>query len=242
MKNLRLTVGLLMLVLISSCHKNKDPLLNLAILHDQTETMSQVTYSDLRKLLIYDDPRLLWYEVSVKTRGLSDIPHGVVEQSVLPEANSNQVTELRRKSQFREFLGNVQRMMTDATPSGNQRNASHLYVGIAEELVNLSTKKATNRIAVISSDLHENTDWFSVYRSEDRKLLLHCPDSVARRFEKTVPLGDLTGVKVYFVHLARPETQEVFEAMSKLYTNMLEAKGAKVYTASKLVFTQSIEP
>lgn len=229
-------------VLMSSCQKEKDPLLDLVVLHDQTENMNQVTFADVRELLIYHDPRLLWYEVNIKTRGLSDVPHGVVAVNSLPEANSNYVTEQRRKAQFLEFLKQTEAMMSTTRHIEGDKSASHLYVGIAEELNLLSKSKATNRMLFVSSDLHENTSWFSVYDEEDRIQLLRHPDSVVRRFEERFPLGDLTGVKVYMVHSASTETQEIFEAMSKLYTYMLGAKGAEVYTTSNLVFTQSIEP
>lgn len=242
MRTFNLIFTAVTIVLLSSCQQEKDPLLDLVVLHDQTELMSQVTYADVRELLIYDDPRLLWYEVGIKTRGLSDVPHGVVAMNSLPKANSNYVTEQQRKAQFLEFLKQTEAMMSSTRHIEGDKSASHLYVGIVEELNLLAKSKATNRMLFVSSDLHENTPWFSVYDDEDREQLLRHPDSVVKRFESHFPLGDLTSVKVYLVHSATPETQEIFEAMSKLYTYMLSAKGAQVHTMSNLVFTQSIEP
>lgn len=228
-----LLFGLILLFAIA-CNTDRQPLLDMTVLKDSTDEIPPLSYEDVRQFLDYSNTELIWYEVSIAQRELTDVRYGTIANSHLPKGEPNQTTEQQRKVVVKRFLKETESMLNQELVNGHKEQ-SHLYFGIAEELNKLTKSTSLRKIAVISSNLLENTKTFSVYRPQDQKLLLEHPDSVIRLFHSELPLDDLTGVSVYIVYPAIPDDHELFLAMSRLYKTMLTRKGARVHIAGNLI-------
>ena len=228
-----LLFGLILLFAIA-CNTDRQPLLDMTILKDSTDEIPHLSYEDVRQFLDYSNTELIWYEVSIAQRELTDVRYGIIANSHLPKGEPNQTTEQQRKVAVKRFLKETETMLGQDFQHGSQEQ-SHLYFGIAEELNKLSKGKAHHKVLVISSNLLENTNIFSAYRPKDLKLLQENPDSVINLLNDQLPLENLIGVKVYIIYPAIPEDHELFVSMSTLYKTMLTRKGAKVYIAGNLI-------
>jgi len=230
------TIALLsiLLLLAVACQTERSPLLEMSILTDSTDDIQPFSHEDVRSFLDYSNAELLWYEVSLRKRELTDVRYGRISESHLPVGQPNATTEQQRKLVVKRFLKQTEAMM-QVKPFEGSKEQSHLYYGIADELNTLSKSKALHKIALISSNLLENTKAFSVYRGHDWKMLQEQPDSVIEIFNRELPLSDLTGIRVYIVYQATPEDHERFTLMSKLYQTMLSQKGASVSIAGNLI-------
>lgn len=228
-----LLFGLVMLFAIA-CKTDRQPLLNMIILKDSTDDIPHLSYEDVRQFLDYSNSELLWYEVSIRQRELTDVRYGRMVHSHLPKGEPNQTTEQQRKVAVKQFLKETEAIMGQELTLGSKEQ-SHLYFGIAEELNQLSRSQALQKVVVISSNLLENTKSFSAYRPQDQKLLQENPDSVIALFNRELPLGDLTGISIYIVYPATVADHELFVAMSTLYETMLSRRGAKVHIARNLI-------
>lgn len=243
MKNYSLNIFQLLLVLLltfSSCSHTKVPIIELVVLADVSDdNIKYTTYGEIRE--IFDFKQFLYYEHKVRVRELSDIRSGIVAASVLPAADEDEVPENLRKPQVRSFLTKTEQLL-NAPKNNTEKNQSILFYGIADELNRLATQStATNKIAIINSNLLENNDYFSVFKESDKQLLFHHPDSVIRIFEKQLPIQNLKGVSVYIVHHSNPDTDHLFSEMAKLYNYYLGLKGAQVNVVANFI-SANIQP
>ncbi len=232
---------ILLILLVTACGRELRPLLDMVILKDSTDEMEPLSYEDVRQFLNYSNAELLWYEISIRQRELSDIRHGHISESHLAPGQSNAMTEQQRKLHVKRFLKDTEALLKQK-PSQATKEQSYLYYGIASELNELSRNNAIHKVAIIVSDLLENTPAFSIYRTHDRQLLLEQPDSVIRLFQRELPLEDLSGIKVHIVYQATPEDHELFTAMSRLYETMFSRKGARVQVAGNLITSPLTAP
>ena len=78
----------------------------------------------------------------------------------------------------------------------------------------------------------ENTKEMSFYEKKKLDLLKTKPESVRKYFESQVPLGDLTGIKIYILFQANGiKENEQFKIVSGFYKSLLESKNAQVEIA-----------
>jgi hypothetical protein len=223
-----------LILLVTACGRELNPLLEMVVLKDSTDDIEPLSYEDVRQFLDYSNAELLWYAVSIRQRELSNIRHGHISECSLVPGQPNKMTEQQRKLQVKGFLKDTETMLKQKS-LGTAKEQSYLYYGIASELNELSKSNAIHKVAIIASDLLENTPVFSIYRPLDRQLLLQKPDSVIELFQQELPLQDLSGITVHIVYQATPSDHELFTAMSKLYVSMLRGKGAKVQVAGNLI-------
>lgn len=231
----------LVMLLAMACNTDRHPLLNITLLKDSTDEIPHPSYEDVRQFLDYSNPELLWYEVLIRERELTDVRYGTMSNSHLPPGAPNTITEQQRKVVVKRFLKQTEEMISKEM-SSSKKEQSHLYYGIAEELNQMSHSLALHKVILISSNLLENTKAFSVYQSNGRKILVENPDSVIQIFNRVLPLEDLSGIAVYIIYSATPDDHELFVAMSSLYKTMLTKKGARVSIAGNLIPQTLIAP
>ncbi len=221
-------IAFLLILIPSSCTRNQVSVLDMTILMDNTDTFNRISYDEVRSIFEFD--RFLWYEHNLKIRELSDVEQGISSEIHLPKCNTNEQIENNRKRQIQRFLAQTESMLAKDEFQSSDKTESHIYYGVAQELNRLASQSsATNRVAIINSDMHEHTSLFSVYNDQDSTLLMDHPDSVIRIFNNALELEDLTGIQVVIVHRANANTNETFSHMARLYQMMLGLKGAQVH-------------
>ena len=107
---------------------------------------------------------------------------------------------------------------------------SECFATVASAMDDLAQSKASQKIAIIFSNLQENEEDFSCYTEEGQGILRANPDKVAKLLQRRHPLPDnLIGTTVYFVFKPRTPIEDAqFAGMVNLYTKLLKARGARV--------------
>lgn len=221
-------LAVMLLVIPCSCTNKQVPILDMVVCLDNTDTIDHLSFDGIRP--IFDFDRFLWFEHNTTFRELSDVDCGVSTSVRLPKGSSSEQTEQIRKAHVRSYLNQLENSFLQNEFQVGNRSESHIYIAVAQELNKLALQsQATNRVILISSDMHEHSALFSVYNSQDYDLLLNQPDSVIKRFNNAFPLPDLRGIQVEIIYRANTQTNEVFSHMARLYQMMLGLKGAQVY-------------
>ena len=129
----------------------------------------------------------------------------------------------RRNHVFKRFKDSL--AVLNTTQQNLKR--SNIYRVIVRELNSLATKTG-KRSLIISSDLKEHS-FFSVYNATDVHSLFNTPKAVQSTFESVIPLTDhLSGITVVIVYKPSLKDDELFSRLIKLYTSILESRGATV--------------
>lgn len=168
--------------------------------------------------------------ISFKARTIGDIDFGkTFEVSLTPKKGEDETTE-ERYNRKNQFFRKARKGYIDICGQATQKDHSIIYRVIANELNQLSKSKG-NGIAVIASDLQENSEILNVYKFWDAQLLTSAPTKVKERFLKQVPLEPLQGITVYFLFKPRDFKENTrYRSMLSIYEDMLKSKGAVVKT------------
>jgi hypothetical protein len=230
----RIALLITLTVAVTSCEQSKNPSFDLVILQDDTDQSINLTsFDEIRKTFNFND--YLYSEYRVRVRRLTDIKNGPVSESILPSADNQEVPNNIRKQQVRQFL-QMTRKMIQENENRIAKQQSLLFEGIAQELNRLANQSpSAKKVAIINSNLFENSGSFSVFNENDRSMLFNKPDSVKKKLMRLQPLDSLKGIKVFIVHRSSPSSDRLFNQMVKIYRDMLTEKGADVYVQANFV-------
>jgi hypothetical protein len=88
----------------------------------------------------------------------------------------------------------------------------------------------------VRTDLAENSDLLSVYRSSDIIELQKYPDKIIEKLRNKIEPENLKGIAVYFVYKPKnEEDNKRFLLMVSLFKKILETNGAKVSIGTTLI-------
>jgi len=100
----------------------------------------------------------------------------------------------------------------------------------------LSASPAKEKYFLIYSDLMEN-DEVSFYDHTTLALLYNHPQIIRQRLEKSVDLHNLPGIRVWLLYEpASFNENNTYMAITHIYKQLLEAKGATVHIEDTLNF------
>ena len=115
----------------------------------------------------------------------------------------------------------------EAQPVG--KSNSEIFKVVARETNYLAGISAKSRTIYVYSNLYENTEAFSMYRTSDIEELLHNPGKVASIFENEASPQDLSGITINLIYRAQDyHDSQRFVAISKVYSKIFAAKHAVV--------------
>lgn len=226
---------------VLSCSEDqKVPILDLVIMQDlDNAPANQLSFNHIDYLLDFD--RFLEYEFQIRYRELSRQGGlGLLKQAHLPLSDSHFDTKTSRLHTANRFKQATEELFNpiEVPNRGDGERSKLIYPSLVYELNRLARASlATNKIIILSSNLFEDNEFFSVFREKDKSLLLEHPGDVLKYFDNQFPLEDLRGIRVYIFYQADEYSSRLFYEMSRLYTYLLSAHGAEV-----LISTQFVEP
>ena len=111
-----------------------------------------------------------------------------------------------------------------------ERRQSKIYQNLCRELPRLATTKATRRVAIVYSDLLENSRLLTFYGSGPEAMRARQRDTAAieRMLADDCRLPDLRGVEIHVVTLRTAITDEAVNVAVDFWRSLLERKGASV--------------
>jgi len=174
----------------------------------------------------------MWSGVKFRFTFIEDVEYGREYFLSVPSKKSLFGNELERKKEVRDFREQVDSIIN--VPQASTRDYSLVYPVITREINRMSEdKQDTRRIVAVYSDLLENTNVLSMLNSTQK-----FDEQLWQSLEKSydIKLNDnLQGVEVYFVYQAKDLTaSHQFSAVSKLYKQQLQQRGAKVTITANL--------
>ncbi len=198
------------------------------ITDDSREGLKRISSQEFNSLIPIRDQNL-YDGFTIRMRSIHEAEKEIFQVQVQSEHwifsnENNRVATLKA-------LRNKVTMMIDSIEKAPSANApkSRVYETIASEAQYLNSTNARDKQMVINSDLLENTDQFSFYRSKDFLLAQNSPEQAVKELEQIAPMPSLKGVVILIVFQPpNYETQKQFDVAAQTFKLLFEKHGAEV--------------
>ncbi len=233
MKNNQFTFVVLMLILISSaCTTDK---LSVTVIRDVTD--SGMAYPKSEEVnSIFDIKGNTWRGIDFQFTLIADVEYGPEYDLHLLGRNFFHSNELERKREIGNFRNKIDSLL--AIPQKPSREYSVVFPVVIREATRLMKNPASKKVLVIYSDLIENTDTISLVKLSAQKAIQRQGAGLWTQLEQiyqTQLPSNLNGLDIYLVYQAKDlYASSEFKAISGLYRQQLEQRGARVMITSKL--------
>ncbi|QMU63193.1 MAG: hypothetical protein GKR88_02160 [Flavobacteriaceae bacterium] len=225
-------------LLLSGCHEYVRQQVEFTIVNDNTGSFDHQTMdiqaNDIVDLFELNTSPLNYGRA--RTRFLSDVSLEHTWHISLPFVSDAEYQRYVREAHIRQFGQQIDSILTKLKTASQGKPASNLFTPIVRELQRLENSQADKKILVIYSDLFHNDHEYSVYR---RTANLTVFEQEATQFitQKMNGLGSLQGIEVYVVYQPTLQTDRKFSIVSRVFSEILEAKGAQVSVGSNFIKT-----
>jgi len=213
----------------AACTQSNSNNTALTVIRDVTD--SNITFpkaEEVQRLLKND----MWSGVQFRFTFIEDVEYGREYFLSVPAKQSLLSNELERKKEVRLFREEVDSIIN--IPQTATRDYSLVYPVIVREVNRMAKDRKDNRrIVAVYSDLLENTNVLSMLNST-RKFDEQLWQDLEKSYD--IKLNDnLQGIEVYCVYQAKDlQASHQFSAVSKLYKQQFERRGAKVTITANL--------
>lgn len=171
--------------------------------------------------------------VKFKVRTISDIDLGSSFELNIPPKGNTDLTDEERYIQKTKFISDCKSGYELISSRAVPKDFSIIFSVIATELNRLVKSQANEKILIVSSDLMEKSDFYNIYKEEDRNLLLESPEDIKSFFKKKVRLDSLNGVNVIFTYEPVDfEQNKIYMTMLKIYTELITESGGRCRAGS----------
>lgn len=146
---------------------------------------------------------------------------------------------LNRKDEVNRFCDEIELSFSEVLESADWgTNASKIYQKVARECIKLSRKDADRKCLIIYSDMLENSQLFSFYRSQWKKeieSMIEDPEKTLEKLGKKGPaLPDISELEIYIIATRTEGNDEKVNLSEQLWTALFEYQGATVTFNSTL--------
>jgi len=215
----------------AACTQSTSTDTTLTVIRDVTD--SNITFpkvEEVQRLLTAAND--MWSGVQFRFTFIEDVEYGREYFLSVPTKKSLFGNELERKREVRNFREEVDSIIS--LPQTATRDYSVVYPVVIREVNRMSEGGLdTRKIVAVYSDLLENTNILSMLNSTQK-----FDEQLWQSLEKSYDIKlneNLQGVEVYFVYQAKDlQASHQFSAVSKLYKQQLEKRGAKVTITANL--------
>jgi ABC-type transport system substrate-binding protein len=177
-----------------------------------------------------------WGLTTISMQTISNVDYNKVFISFLPEAFPLFANPEERKAQIVSFHKSLAIAIDSVLTINTGREKSSIYLPIIREANRLGKSSTKNKTLIVYSDLAENGELFSTYRSSDITKLKNHPEKILHQFETLGKPGNLHGLTIHLVYQPTgSKDNEVFKIMATLLKKEFEQAGAEVYVAASLI-------
>ncbi len=228
-------VSLGVLLWCDSCTTSKPRTTEIVVLWDITEPHQPIPEAE-EILALYNlstDPAS---GAIFKFSFISDIRLNEETIFELPASAQNALTnQFDREREIELFQNSVTNFLDSLAMDTIGKNQSALYVPIANALNDLATSNSNKKIALLFTDLRENTSLLSFYNKQTLALMQTDTAQVAAMFEKQEPLNQLDQIEIRILFSPRDIADDAsFAIVSRFYRGFFSSKGATVSVSANL--------
>ena len=221
-------------VIMVSCTRTQ-PSQIISFLGDTTEAyFKHISTDEFKELSILN--RHPNASESSRIRAITELSLNPIYHYELPAVTQPMLgNEVVRRKLVTQYFTDLDSTLMILDSMNENRAGSVIYPVMAEELKLLSQAVANRKVLIVSSDLMERSFVANFYAPQTFYQLRNKRDKVIEHLQSQYPLPELSGVEVFFIY--QPQTVQAnveFLAVSGMYKEMLEAKGATVQISANL--------
>lgn len=222
-------------MLLYGCTTGEQNETNISVLEDVTETDFALTPSDsiiFPLLELQDD---LWQAVRFRYGTLSDKEHNKRQEVTLEKEISLLGNSFKRKQKVKQYRKRVTALLQKKKVR-TAYNHSTIWEPLVKEIQVLQSNTNSRTIIYLFSDLQENADWFSVYKTSDWMLLQNKREAVKTLFlEKAQGIATTSHISVVVAYQPKTRTEDQsFKIMKELYTSVFSELGIPIHFVANL--------
>lgn len=167
---------------------------------------------------------------AIRFRAISDVGFAKpVEFSIAEVSNKFLSNTVTRRDDTARYFKNVNEGFLSFSKSHSTKTSSIIFKVIVEELNRLADIKSDEKVALIYSDLKENSELADFYSKSTLRKIEDSTEVMVEQFITRYPIKNLNGITVYLNYIPKDNSDsEVFEIISKFYTTLLTSYNAKV--------------
>jgi len=225
---------------VTSCSRQKQDTGSIAVslIHDQTDDMKlKPDYSLLKRIYSFNewpDRQAAFCATAISDKRLNPTFEAHLSNAEYTEARNESDDVNDRKRNIGAFVERVKTIVSALTDSTNRPRTfdhSECFSTVAKSLTELCNNKSQKRLALIYSDLAENSS-FSMYCSGGFQIK-DTGRIKARLLELAKLPKSLNGIQVYLLYqpVSREDDQRYF-VLSSVYRSLLSERGAEVTVAA----------
>ncbi|MBS1684022.1 MAG: hypothetical protein JSS76_04665 [Bacteroidetes bacterium] len=226
-----ITTCLLICLMLVSCNelKGPSPEVSVLVLIDQTGSeMSLPDVEDVRRL--YNLRARDTWGGRFKIEPISDLQYAPsVSFEIAPQEKLMQNPGQRSKA-INDFNARISLAFAQVSLQPLGKSKSEIFGPIARALNELASQNVMEKYAIFCSDLHQNSDLFSVYKKSDMDMLYNHPEEVEKIIIKATPINNnLKGVSIQLIYNApNYESSKRYALIASLFKKICEERGARV--------------
>lgn len=231
-------------ILLYACSDTTQPLtVTVSVLRDRTDSNFILKPNAEAILKLFDleghkenSARFRYTEITDQILGASidiELPNAVATE----KQNKHQIPLFREQAivSFYDTVRNVIKSSNDLSDTMTLQQSA-CFEKIASELTVLKESNDKS-ILLVYSNLFQNTSSFSVYNKRVQQELFTHPEHIIRQLSVTSLLPDtLQNITVVFLYQPRRDEEKLYMQMAKIYTSLLQEKGATVLLQSSNTF------
>lgn len=218
------------IICLFSCSSEKQTTV-ISFVKDQSE--SYFEKSDPKKILKYSTvKRSNSLGEIIRIQPMNEFTLNPIFQSeVEPVAGFLQDNEFERGKAIKEHHKRVQEELSVIDTGIKDRVKTEVYRTLAKEVNILAALDVSRKILLVESDFKENSSLGNFHRPSTLRELSDNPEAYREKFNKALPIQNLSGIEVYlFIEQPSSITENSeMEITSNFFADLLRDKGAKVH-------------
>ena len=138
--------------------------------------------------------------------------------------------QLIRQAEVGKFFRKIDTLIFRENSHEYHFNTSSIITPLLQQLTTLKNETASEKVAVIWTDLGEISDVYNILTHKNRKMVLNEPTKVVEHFKRQLDIPDLNGVTLYIAHLPKTREQNrMFRGMCKVYEELFKDSGLELH-------------
>ncbi len=226
---------LILVMLFGACTAETPQTAVYSVLFDRTDPLlAQPNNSEITTFIDIDDTEK---NIRFRYSEISAVDFNPVTQLIRRGSQaglfSNAVVEKQKADGFDKQLERILTISDSISPASH----SSIFQPIVSEISVLqSMPKQYSKTLIVYSDLMENNNWISYFRSEKRLLLERNPKKLVRLYlEKAKGLSKNSNIKVHVVFIPKDNLENArFQKLQELYQHVFNQLGISISFSANL--------
>jgi len=171
---------------------------------------------------------------------INDISNSQSEKIVLKRGNKGLLGQnpFDRLDEIKDFQSSLKKQLDKILRNADwEKSQSKIYQNLCRELANLKSAPGDKKIAIVFSDMLENSSLFSFYETGISKVSGYVKDiegTYETLLSKDCSLPELSEIDIYLIAHRTVENDEKINLAEKFWSALFEFKKAKVRFDSEL--------